>query len=192
MILISLNPFSPKRVFLFFAAAICFSCVSSFAQPVFIPVKSTPYDNQMSRVKPILQRACKTQQRQVSLSLVNHWIGTLHGIPYAFSQQWKTPPEVETAATADCKGKAIALYEKMQAFGASDVRLIIGKRSISSRSTHAWVEWSNESGTYVLDPTINCMAYKNDRVSKEAYVPFYAYSGNRKFSATGATLLAAN
>lgn len=192
MILISITPFAPKRVFLFFAAAICLSCVSCVAQPLFFAVKSTPYDNQMTRVRPILQRTQTSQGTQVSLSLVNHWVGDLRAIPYAFSPQWKKPGEVETGAVADCKGKAIALYEKMRVYGASSFRLIIGRRTASSRSTHAWLEWSTAGGTYVLDPTINWRAYKADQVSKGSYVPFYAYSGKHKFSAAGTTLLAKN
>ena len=62
MIFISLTPFVPKRLFLFFAAATCLSCVSCFAQPVFFAVNSTPYDNQMIRVRAVLQRAKTAQE----------------------------------------------------------------------------------------------------------------------------------
>ena len=123
---------------------------------------------------------------------MNHWIESLRAIPYGFSTQWKTPAEVETAATADCKGKAVALYEKLRSAGASNFRLVIGRRAPSSRSTHAWLEWSTADGIYVLDPTINWMAYRIDDVGKGRYVPFYAYSGNHKFGAATATLLAKN
>jgi hypothetical protein len=192
MILISLTPFSPKRLLVVLIAAICLSCISCFAQPILLPVKSTPYDNQMSRIRPILETAARGQGAQVSLNLVNHWIEDLRAIPYAFSQQWKTPVEVEGGAVADCKGKAIALYQKMQACGASNVRLVIGRRCSISRSTHTWLEWSTANGTYVLDPTINWMAWKANQMGGGTYIPLYAYAGNRKYRATPATLLAKN
>ena len=53
------------------------------------------------------------------MTLVNHWIQNLREIPYGFSPVWKTPDEVESAPVADCKGKAVALYEKMHAHGAT-------------------------------------------------------------------------
>jgi predicted transglutaminase-like cysteine proteinase len=192
MILISLNPFVLKRVLLFFAAAVCLSCVSCFAQPMLFAVQSTPYDNQMSRVRPVLQTARAKEATQISLTLVNHWIESLRVIPYAFSQQWKTPAEVDSAVAADCKGKAVALYEKMQQYGASNIRIVIGKRRPTSRSTHTWLEWSTANGMYVLDPTINWMACKADQIGKDSYVPFYAYAGSRKYRAASATLLAKN
>lgn len=192
MILISLTPFSPRRLALFVAAAICLSCVSCFASPTFFAVKSTPYDKQMNRIRPILQRARSSSEKEISLRLINHWIENLRAIPYAFSQQWKTPTEVEFGAFADCKGKAVALYEKMRLCGAANVRLVIGRRTVSSRSTHTWLEWSGSDGRYILDPTINWMAFRTDQVGKESYVPFYAYSGSHKFCATSAALLAKN
>ena len=192
MIFISLTPFVPNRLFLFFSAATCLSCVSCFAQPVFFAVSSTPYDHQMSRIRATLQSTRTTHERELSVRLVNHWVESLRAIPYGFSTQWKTPAEVESAPVADCKGKAVALYEKMRSAGAKNVRLVIGRRTPASRSTHAWLEWSTIDGVYVLDPTINWAAYRIDEVGKDGYVPFYAYSGNHKFGAAPATLLAKN
>jgi predicted transglutaminase-like cysteine proteinase len=192
MIFINLTPFVPRRLFLFFAAATCLSCVSCFAQPAFFAVNSTPYDNQMIRIRTVLQRARTSQSSELSLRLVNHWIENLRVIPYGFSTQWKTPAEVESGAAADCKGKAVALYARMRAAGATNCRLVIGRRTTTSKSTHAWLEWSTSSGTYVLDPTINWTAYRIDEVGKDRYVPFYAFSGSHKFGAATATLLAKN
>src|SRR4051812_3576268 len=127
MIFISLIPFSQRRLLLFFAVALCLSCVSSFAQPNFFAVKSTPYDNQMSRIRPVLQTARGIENGDVSLRLVNRWIENLRAIPYAFSTQWKTPAEVESEPVADCKGKAVVLYQKMRKRGAANLRLVIGR-----------------------------------------------------------------
>ena len=53
MIFVSINPFALKRLFLFFLAAIGFSCFSCFGQSIFLSVKSTPYDRQ-SDAHPIV------------------------------------------------------------------------------------------------------------------------------------------
>lgn len=119
-------------------------------------------------------------------------MGDLRAIPYGFSSEWKTPTEVETGPVADCKGKAVALYHKMHAAGADQVRLVIGKRTSTSRKTHAWLEWSSSGGTYVLDPTINWTARRADELGNRNYIPLYAYAGLRKYRAANASLYAKN
>ena len=93
---------------------------------------------------------------------------------------------------ADCKGKAVALYQKMHSCGVQNVRLVIGKRTLASAKTHAWLEWSTDGGTYVLDPTINWAACRASEVGTRAYVPLYAYSGTQKYRAAAAALYAKN
>ena len=191
MILVSLPPFSFRKYIAFGAIALGICCVSCFARPLLLSVKSTPYDRQMIRIRPVLQTTARTQ-REISLNVVNHWIGDLRAIPYGFSQEWKTPSEVEMAPVADCKGKAVALYERMQASGATHVRLVIGMRTSASHQTHTWLVWETSNGSYVLDPTINWMARREEQAGDHSYIPFYAYTGNRKYRATTATLLAGN
>jgi predicted transglutaminase-like cysteine proteinase len=146
----------------------------------------------MIRIRPVLQTTARTQ-RKISLNVVNHWIGDLRAIPYGFSQEWKTPSEVEMASVADCKGKAVALYERMLASGATHVRLVIGMRTSASHQTHTWVVWETSNGSYVLDPTINWMARREEQTDTNSYIPLYAYAGNRKYRAAAtATLLARN
>ncbi|MEO7723202.1 MAG: hypothetical protein ABIU29_00710 [Chthoniobacterales bacterium] len=192
MIFISINPFALKRFFLFLLAAIGFSCVSCFGQSILLSVKNTPYDKQMSRIRPFLAGESRRVKNDLSLGIVNYWMGDLRSIPYGFTKEWKTPAETQSGAPADCKAKAVALYERMQSHGATNVRLVIGKRASTSRSTHAWLEWDTETGTYVLDPTINWRAYQGREVGRRAYIPFYAYEGTRKFRAAPATLVAQN
>ncbi len=192
MIFVSVNPFALKRFFLFLLAAIGFSCVSCFGQSILLSVKNTPYDKQMSRIRPFLAGESRRVKNDLSLGIVNYWMGDLRSIPYGFTKEWKTPAETQSGAPADCKAKAVALYERMQAHGATNVRLVIGKRASTSRSTHAWLEWDTETGTYVLDPTINWRAYRGREVGRRSYIPFYAYEGTRKFRAAPATLVAQN
>ena len=193
MLLISIHPFDSKRIFLLVAAIICFSAFPCFAHPLFLTVSSTPYDRQMTRIQPVLSSKNAAVKADLSITLVNHWIQDLREIPYAFSPEWKTPTEVETGPNADCKGKAVALYQKMQAHGAHNLRLVIGKRTVMSRKTHAWLEWSTENGSYVLDPTINWMAYRTTEINGNDYQPLYAYAGTRKYRAVeDAALVARN
>jgi predicted transglutaminase-like cysteine proteinase len=162
MVFISLQPFAVKRVSLLIAAIVCLLTASCFADSVFLTVGSTPHDRQMGRIRPVLlSLKSNHSEHQTSLAMVNHWIEDLRGIPYGFSQEWKTPREVEAGAAADCKGEAVTLSKPMEDSGASNVRLVIGKRDSTSRLTHTWLVWETDSGTDVLYPTINRMAYQD-------------------------------
>lgn len=193
MITISLSPLSLRRVWVALATLAGLCAASCFAQPILFSVDSTPYDRQMNRIQPILTKAQQAAPKaQVNLHLVNNWMWDLRSIPYRFSMQWKTPNEVATGSSADCKGKAVALYARMKARGAKNIRLVIGKKSVYSRSTHAWLEWSTPTGTYVLDPTLNWTAERAERHGNRSYLPMYAYAGTKKYRAVKAsTLLAA-
>ena len=192
MILISICPFDYKKIFALVATMVCLSSVSGFAQSLLLSVPSTPYDRQMARIQPVLFSKSSPQTANLSLAVVNHWIQDLRGIPYGFSAEWRTPAEVATGAPADCKGKAVALYQKMHANGAHNVRLVIGKRSWTSRKTHAWLEWTTDGASYVLDPTINWAACRTEKVGSRAYIPMYAYAGAKKYRAASSSLYAKN
>jgi hypothetical protein len=189
MVLISFAPFPPKRGLLLTLALLVFSAVTSFATPLLFSVKSTPYDRQMARIQPILNTPTANSHRDVSVLAVNHWIWELRLIPYRFSMEWKTPTELAHEPAADCKGKAVALYQRMRAHGAQDLRLVIGKRAPTSRSTHAWLEWTTASGVYVLDPTIKCCVQALNDIVDDSYVPYYAYAGQQKYRASTASAL---
>ena len=170
---------------------VCLANVSAFASSLFLPVDATPYDRQMSRIRPVLVASKASTRSQVSLSTVNQWMEDLRGIPYGYHLEWKTPAEVQSGAPADCKGKAVALYERMQARGASNVRLVIGKRAPTSRTTHAWLVWETGEGEFVLDPTFNWMACRSESLDDRSYQPLYAYAGSKKFRAAAASALVA-
>jgi predicted transglutaminase-like cysteine proteinase len=192
MVLISINPFNVRKIFLLTAGLICLSSVACFADSTLLSVSTTPYDRQMTRIQTVLTSRTTSHQQNISLTLVNQWMADLRAIPYGFTPEWKTPVEVQTGAVADCKGKAVALYEKMRAAGESNIRLVIGKRTPTSRKTHAWLEWSSNGSTYVLDPTINWTASVAKDSGSRNYIPLYAYSGGRKFRAASTTLVAKN
>jgi predicted transglutaminase-like cysteine proteinase len=190
MVLISISPYRAKQIGIFVFGFLCVLCASCFAEAVFVQVPATPYDRQMSRIHPVLASNSMTGKQDVSLGLVNHWIEDLRGIPYGFSPEWKTPEEVYGGPVADCKGKAVALYQRMHAHGAENLRLVIGKRSATSRRTHAWLEWQTAGGIYILDPTINWSAFSTAQAGGGSYIPLYAYSGAHKYRAASAGLFA--
>lgn len=182
MVLISLSPFALKRILVLVAAIVALSAITCFGDSVLFPVKSTPYDRQMARIQPVLASDAEAFGT-LPLILVNRWIEDLRAMPYGFSMQWKTPAEIERSPAADCKGKAVALYQRIQRGGAGNLRLIIGRRAPSSRVTHTWLEWTTPSDTYVLDPTFNWGACSISQIPTGLYVPYYAYSGPRKYRA---------
>jgi predicted transglutaminase-like cysteine proteinase len=180
-----------KKTLLLTVALLSLVASSSFADALLFTVSATPYDRQMARIRPVLTASNRATSNRVSMGLVNQWMGGLRSIPYGYTMTWKTPAEAQSGAPADCKAKAVALYEKMQANGATNVRLVIGKRTSSSRQTHAWLAWDTQNGSYVLDPTFNWTACTTAQVGKRNYQPLYAYAGNKKFRAAS-TLIAQN
>lgn len=191
MILISIQPFAfaPRKMLSLLVGIVCLASVSSYAASLLMPVDATPYDRQMSRIRPVLLAGKPGARSQVSLATVNQWMEDLRGIPYGYHLEWKTPAEVTSGQPADCKGKAVALYERMHARGANNVRLVIGKRAATSRMTHAWLVWETDEGEFVLDPTFNWMACRSETLGDRAYLPLYAYAGSKKFRAADASPL---
>jgi hypothetical protein len=191
MVAIGLCPFSRKRVIGFVAFAfLVLSVVVCFANPILLSVKTTPYDRQMARIQPILvSTPAQGANRELPLRLINRWISELRNVPYGFCMEWKTPAEVAGEPVADCKGKAVALYQQMARHGARGLRLVIGRRAPTSRFTHTWVQWTTASATYILDPTINWTARTVDEVADNSYVPYYAYAGHQKYRAPAASAL---
>lgn len=180
MVFVSL--FAPLRRCVLLIIGVGLIVAPSFAQrPAFLMVGSTPYDNQMAPVLPILNSTSRYAPGQVSLMIVNQWMTELRAIPYQYSKYWRTPEEVEFSQAADCKGKAIALYAQMRSNGARNVRVVIGKRHIYDSATHAWVEWETADGGYMLDPTFNQMPIKTAEIYPMTYVPSYAYDEMHKY-----------
>jgi len=158
------------------------------AQSTFLEVDSTPYDRQMSRVQPTLTAPSGFAVDGISLALVNEWMIELRAMPYRYSREWQTPSEVEAARAADCKGKALALYDRLQLNGAANVRFVIGKRRASDSVTHAWLELETEMGTLLLDPTFNWTATIKVSDTRN-YVAFYGYEGAHKYQAANTLLV---
>ena len=186
----SFSRFSITQKAVLLLASVSLVVAPCFADPLLITVSATPYDRQMTRIHEVLTMTGSSTD-QTSVGLVNVWMGELRDIPYGYQTLWKTPSEVEAHQPADCKGKAVALYQRMRTHGATDLRLVIGKRAPGSRKTHAWLEWQTANGSYVLDPTFNYAATRFEKIRRNCYVPLYAYAGSKKFRAA-TTLVAQN
>jgi predicted transglutaminase-like cysteine proteinase len=180
-----------KKSLLLLATFIGLSSATCFADALLLTVNATPYDRQMERIRPVLTTASNASADRTSVAVVNEWMTDLREIPYAYQLIWKTPSEVESRDPADCKGKAVALYQRMRANGATNVRLVIGKRAPTSRMTHAWLVWETSNGSFVLDPTFNYSVTRAEKIGRSSYVPLYAYAGSKKFRATS-NLVASN
>jgi hypothetical protein len=178
---------SVRKILWFQLTTLSFASIC-VAQSTFVEVAHTPYDHQMGRIQPILRAPAGYNLNGLSFVLVNEWMIELRTMPYRFSRQWRTPSEVESARVGDCKGKALALYDRMQLNGAANLRFVIGRRRIDDPVTHAWLEWETKAGTVLLDPTFNWNAELKLQDGRR-YVALYGYKGAHKYQAAG-TLLA--
>ena len=173
----------------FLAAQLSIAASSSFADALLFTVNATPYDNQMAQIRRVMTTPSHFCEPRL-LNIVNRWMKTFARSPTVSPRCGKLL-RPQSGAPADCKAKAVALYEKMQANGATNVRLVIGKRTSSSRQTHAWLVWDTQDGSYILDPTFNWAACSALQAGKRNYQPLYAYTGKKKFRAAS-TLVAQN
>ena len=166
------------------AACLGSNATTCSAEPIFLPVASTPYDHQMSLISPVLNSSAGPPAGRTSLITINQWLTSLRAIPYKYSPQWKTPAQVNSDVAADCKGKAILLYAILRANGATHIRFVIGKHHLADLRTHAWLEWDTTSGTYLLDPTFNRAMERVTDLDPATYIPHYAYNGPHKYRAS--------
>ena len=178
----------PFKKALWFLVVVLGSTSVGLAQSTFVEVDSTPYDKQMARVQPTLTAPSGYMFDEISFALVNEWMIELRAMPYRYSREWQTPSEVEAARVADCKGKALVLYDRMQLNGAVNVRFVIGKRRASDSLTHAWLEWETEIGIVLLDPTFNWIATIK-MSDPRSYVAFYGYEGAHKYQVANSLLV---
>src|SRR5438046_1622777 len=167
---------------LWFLIIVAGSTSVGLAQSTFLKVAATPYDRQMARIEPTLAARSGHAIDRLSFALINQWMIELRSMPYRYSREWRTPSEVEAMRMGDCKGKALALYDRMQLNGARNLRFVIGKRRASDSLTHAWLEWETELGTLLLDPTFNWTATTKIPDGRN-YIAFYGYEGAHKYQA---------
>jgi hypothetical protein len=148
-----------------------------------IPVSATPYDSQMQPILPILESdSSGGTSPGVTIPQVNRWMRQLHDIPYHYTSSWAGCANVNACGTADCKGKALALYQRMKASGATGLYLMIGLKDSDNSQTHVWLLWKYDGSLYNLDPTFENRAFPKNDFDRSSYRPSYSYSGDSKFS----------
>lgn len=189
MVSVSPSSLRLKTGFLWLIACAGSAAITCSAQATYFLVDSTPYDRQMARICDTLATPPPASAHRLSWIKINQWMAALHEMPYRYSKRWRTPAEIRSANVADCKGKALLLYEKMRANGVRNLRFVIGKHHSDDSLTHAWLEWDTTSGNYLLDPTFNSAAAQNFR-DGSAYIPLYAYLHGRKYWAANTSLFA--
>ena len=92
VIIVSLNTIGTnimKKSLLLASLLLSLAASSAFADALLFTVNATPYDRQMTRIRPVLTAATRASGNQVSLSAVNQWMADLRSIPYGFTMHWK-------------------------------------------------------------------------------------------------------
>ena len=180
-----------KKTLLLSCLLLAFAASSSFADALLFTVNATPYDRQMARIRPVLT-APSHALRDPSLGDHRQPVDGRPSLDplriYHFLENPRRSPIRRACGLQSQSGRSL---RKMRENGATNVRLVIGKRTSTSRQTHAWLAWDTESGSYVLDPTFNWAACTPAQVGKRNYQPLYAYAGSKKFRAAS-TLVAQN
>jgi hypothetical protein len=148
-----------------------------------VPTAQTPYDSQMRPVQPILELGSAVERdSSVSLSRVNCWMRQLRDIPYRYSRTWVNCEKVDERGEGDCKGKALALYQRMKTIGATNLYLVIGKKDYDDSQTHVWLLWNRNGKMYNLDPTFRSRAFPQNDFEGSSYRGSYSYTGREKFN----------
>jgi len=135
---------------------------------------NTPYDRYISPVKSVLSRL---DGGRPDLNRVSQLMHEGRAFRYSFTNPYvASAPEVTAAhRCGDCKDKALWLASQLND---PSVRFVIGKARSSSRISHAWLLWENNSRWYILDCTNNREPIAVDRVSSHEYIPYYSFTRN--------------
>lgn len=144
------------------------------------PCGSTPYD---SNLGPMRQTYARLGSGSPSVSDVRAQLRTAYRFRYYYdpAQPYKPqlPAVTESKQQGDCKAKSLWLASKM---GTRNARYVIGKATLSSRISHAWLLWSSDGGWIILDPTNTSDIIQADRVVGKKLVPRFSYSGSSTYS----------
>ena len=144
------------------------------------PCGGTPYDPYLG---PMRQTYARLGGGSPSIGDVRSQLRTANRFRYYFDPaQPYTPqaPEVtESRKQGDCKAKSLWLASKM---GTRSARYTIGKATMSSKISHAWLLWSNGGAWIILDPTNSSEIIQADRVVGRKLIPKFSYSGGSAYS----------
>ncbi len=151
------------------------------------PASGSPYEAYMRPVKQVLG---SLETRKAGLDEVKKLMKQGRAFRYSFTEPYVAAlPEV-TARTrsGDCKAKSLWLCDQLDDRSA---RFVIGKATLRSKISHAWVMWNDGKQWWILDPTNTSRPIPADSVSKDEYIPFYSYDGRGCYRHAGLQYFAA-
>ena len=131
----------------------------------------SPYEEHMESVKKVLKGL---PNQTVTMKRAEELMRIGRAFRYSFTEPYKAALPAVTAAkhAGDCKAKSLWLCEQL---GDGRARYVIGKASIRSAISHAWVMWQHEGRWWILDCTQNSKPIAADKVASNRYIPLYSY-----------------
>lgn len=178
-----------KKSLLATLGLICFAG-GSFAVPADLGSNSssTPYDRYLAPVKSVLTHL---DGGRPDMNRVRQLMREGHSFRYLFTDPYVAcAPEVTgTRRSGDCKDKALWLASQLND---PSIRFVVGKARSSSKISHAWLLWKNESLWYILDCTNLAAPVAVEKVSPKEYIPYYSFARNGTFRHQSTQLLTAD
>lgn len=164
--------------------AICFAAVSGASATADLdlgsPTSRTPYDPYLEPVFRVFQQL---SSGQVDPALVEQLVREGRSFRYYYNKDQpylpQSPDVTESTKCGDCKAKSLWLASKMNT---RNVRFVIGKLSLGSAKSHAWLIWQSPQGWLVLDATNYSKPLVPDRISPSELVPTFSYSPSGKYA----------
>lgn len=138
---------------------------------------NTPYDRYLSPVRSVLSHLDGSRP---DLNRVSQLMHEGRSFRYSYTNPYlaSTPEVTASRRAGDCKDKALWLASQLND---PSVRFVIGKARSSSKISHAWLLWENNSRWYILDCTFLREPIAVDRVSSSEYIPYYSFTRNGTF-----------
>jgi hypothetical protein len=167
---------SPWTIFLLLLTGVLHSAELDLGSPT----SRTPYDPYLDPVWKVFRQLNGTQ---VDPSVVEKLVREGRSFRYSYNKDQPyvpQPPEVtESTKSGDCKAKSLWLAQKMNS---SKVRFVIGKLSLGSPKSHAWLIWEGPQGWLILDATNYSKPLVPERVSSSELVPTFSYAPSGKYA----------
>jgi hypothetical protein len=89
MILVSIQPFAPKKLFALAATVACLSTASCFADAMYLSAKSTTAASKTRQAAPA-QRSVSNAAAPQAFSFVSHWNAEVRDVTFAYAGECQT------------------------------------------------------------------------------------------------------
>jgi len=170
-----------KKAALASLTLLCSALAASAGVDLGSPASASPYEAYMRPVKQVLG---SLETKKATMDEVKKWMKEGRSFRYSFTEPYVAalPEETARTRTGDCKAKSLWLCDRLDDRSA---RFVIGKASLRSKISHAWVMWNDGQRWWILDPTNTSRPIAAESVSKDQYIPFYSYDGRSCYRHTG-------